>query len=169
MAGTKYGKYVMKAPLRKAANDEVIEPIVHLIGERDGGGANLTVSRSWITQPLTMIKEPHKHDYDQFLFFMGGNPLDVSDFGAEAEITLGEEGEKHIVNTTSIVYMPKGLVHGPLSVTKVNKPFQWMHVLFAPRYDMTVGDVSQHPPHPREKYSPEEIRKLKTAGSDLRF
>jgi len=68
MAETKYGRYVIKAPLRKAANDEVIEPIVHFIGERDGGGASLTVSRSWITQPLTMIKEPHQHDHDQVLF-----------------------------------------------------------------------------------------------------
>ena len=48
-----------------------------------------------------------------------------------------------------------------LAITKVNKPFQWMHVLFAPKYDMTVGDVSLHPSHPREKYSPEEIKKLK--------
>jgi hypothetical protein len=57
--------------------------------------------------------------------------------------------------------MPKGLVHSPIAITKVNKPFQWMHVLFAPKYDMTVGDVSNHPTHPREKYSLEEIKKLK--------
>jgi hypothetical protein len=43
----------------------------------------------------------------------------------------------------------------------VNKPFQWMHVLFTPKYRMAVGDISQHPAHPRAQYTPEEKRKLK--------
>jgi hypothetical protein len=134
MAGEKYGKYIMKAPLRKAANEEVVEPIVHLIGERDGGGANLTVSRSWITQPLTMIKEPHKHDHDQFLLFMGGNPLDVNDFGAEVEITLGDEEEKHTINAPTLVHIPKGLLHGPLEYKKVDRPIEFLDIFLAPAY-----------------------------------
>ena len=72
-----------------------------------------------------------------------------------------EEGEKHIIETTCVLYMPKGLVHGPIAITNVNKPFQWMHVLFAPKYDMTTGDVSLHPSHPRDKYKPEEVIELK--------
>jgi hypothetical protein len=134
MAETKYGKYIMKAPLRKATNDEVIEPIVHLIGERDGGGANITFSRSWITQPLTMIKEPHKHDFDQFLLFMGGNPLDVNDFGAEIEITLGAEEEKHKIDAPTLVHIPKGLLHGPLKYKRVDKPIEFLDIFLAPTY-----------------------------------
>jgi hypothetical protein len=74
---------------------------------------------------------------------------------------LGEEREKHIINSTSIVYIPKGLVHAPIAIKKVNKPIQWMHILFKSKYAMSVGDVSQHPKHPRERYSTEEIKKLK--------
>ena len=134
MVEKKYGRYVMKAPLRKAANDEVIEPIVHFIGERDGGGAGLTVSRSWITQPLTMIKEAHQHDHDQVLFFMGGNPLDVEDFGVEAEISLGEEGEKHEINTPTVVHIPSGMMHGPLKFKRVDKPIVFLDIFLAPTY-----------------------------------
>jgi hypothetical protein len=36
----------------------------------------------------------HKHDVDEYLFFIGGNPQNVADFGAEVELCLGEEQEK---------------------------------------------------------------------------
>jgi hypothetical protein len=81
-----------------------------------------------------MIKEPHKHDFDQFLCFLGGNPLDVGDFGAEAELWLGEEKGKHIINTTSIVHVPKGLIHGPLIFTRVDKPIVFLDIFPAPKY-----------------------------------
>ena len=113
------------------------------------------------TEPLAFPHPAHAHDADEIFFIFGSNPLNYYDFDAEIEISFGEEGEKHIVDSTSIVYMPKGLVHGPIAIKKVNKPFQWMHVLFMPKYDMTVGDVSQHPKHPREQYTPEEIKKFK--------
>lgn len=134
MAEAKYGKYVIRTPLRKARSEEVIEPQVYIEGEKDGGGANLTLARSWITQPFTMIPEAHKHDYDQFLFFMGGNPLDVNDFGAEVELSLGEEEEKQIINTPAVVHVPKGLLHGPLKFKRVDKPIEFLDVFLAPTY-----------------------------------
>jgi hypothetical protein len=161
MAESKYGKYIIKEPLEKG-----MAPMLHICGEEGCIGAvfgnfPVEVQLLCISQPIAFPHPAHAHDADEIFFIFGSNPLNYYDFDAEIEIHLGEEGEKHIVNTTSIIFMPKGLVHGPIAITKVNKPFQWMHVLFTPKYDMTVGDVSQHPSHPREKYSPEEIKKLK--------
>jgi len=140
MAETKYGKYVVKEPYRKAKSEEVIEPQVYIEGAKSGGGANLTLARSWITQPFTMIKEAHKHDYDQFLFFMGGNPQDVKDFGAEVELSLGEEGEKQIINSPSVVHIPKGLLHGPLKFKRVDRPIEFLDVFLAPTYIRKAKD-----------------------------
>jgi len=161
MAETKYGKYIIREPLEKG-----MAPMLHICGEEGCLGAQfgnfpVEVQLLCITEPLAFPHPAHAHDADEIFFIFGSNPLNYYDFDAEIEIHFGEEGEKHIVDSTSIVYMPKGLVHGPIAITKVNKPFQWMHVLFTPKYDMTVGDVSQHPSHPRQKYSPEEIKKLK--------
>jgi len=169
MNETKYGKYIVREPLEKGR-----VPSMHICAEEGCDGARflnfpVEVQLLTIIEPIAFPVPAHAHDGDEIFFIFGGNPQNYYDFDAEIEVHFGEEGEKHIVNTTSIVYIPKGLVHGPIAITKVNKPFQWMHVLFASKYDTTVGDVSQHPPHPREKYSPEEIKKLKTTGSALRF
>src|SRR4030067_262516 len=99
MAATKYGKYITREPYREPSNPAmVVQPGVHLQGAKHGG-ANITITRSWITQPFTMIKEAHTHDHDQFLIFAGGNPLNVKEFGAEVEFYLGKEGEKHVINS----------------------------------------------------------------------
>ncbi|HEY55551.1 MAG TPA: hypothetical protein G4N91_04700 [Dehalococcoidia bacterium] len=162
MAETKYGKYIIREPLEKG-----FAPMIHICGEEGCYGAKfgnfpVEVQLLCINEPIAFPHPAHAHDADEIFFIFGSNPLNYYDFDAEVEIHFGEEGEKHIVNSTSIVFVPKGLVHGPIAITKVNKPFQWMHVLFTPKYDMTRGDVSLHPSHPREKYSPEEIKKLKS-------
>jgi len=161
MAETKYGKYIIREPLEKG-----MAPMLHICAEDGCAGAAfpsfpVEVQLLCITEPLEFPHPPHVHDADEIFFIFGSDPKNYYDFDAEIEIYLGEEREKHIINTTSIVYIPKGLVHAPIAIKKVNKPIQWMHVLFAPKYDMSVGDVSQHPKHPRERYSPEEIKKMK--------
>jgi len=161
MAKTKYGKYIIREPLEKG-----MAPSLHICAEKGCAGAEfpnfpVEVQLLCITQPLAFPHQAHIHDADEIFFIFGSNPKNYYDFDAEIEIYLGEEREKHIINTTSIVYIPKGLLHAPIAIKKVNKPFQWMHVLFTPKYTMAEGDVSQHPKHPRERYSPEEIKKLK--------
>jgi len=134
MSGAKYGKYIVREPFRQSTNKEVIEPIINLEGARHGGGAALTVSRSWITQPFQMIKVPHKHNYDQFIIFAGGNPLDVREFGAELEFSLGEECEKHIINSPCMIHIPAGLSHGPLRYIRIDKPIELLDIFLAPEY-----------------------------------
>ena len=161
MAGKKYGKYIIREPLEKG-----MAPMLHICAEEGCYGAKfpnfpVEVQLLCISEPLTFPHPPHVHDVDEIFFIFGSDPKNYYDFDAEIEISLGEEGEKHIINSTSIVYIPKGLLHAPIVIKRVNKPIQWMHVLFMPKYDMSKGDVSQHPKHPREHYSPEEIKKLK--------
>ena len=161
MAETKYGKYIIREPLEKG-----MAPMLHICGEEGCTGAAfpnfpVEVQLLCISEPITFPHPPHAHDADEIFFIFGSDSHNYYDFDAEIEISLGEEGEKHIINSTSIVYIPKGLVHAPIAIKRVNKPIQWMHVLFTPKYDMSEGDVSQHPKHPRERYSPEEIKKLK--------
>lgn len=134
MAETVYGKYIQREPYKRGRNEEVIEPMIHLDGEKYGGGANLTVSQSWITQPFRMIKEPHSHDHDQFLILSGTNPMDVRDFGAEVEICLGEQGEKHYIDGPAVIYIPTGLMHGPLHFIRIEKPVLFLDIYLASTY-----------------------------------
>ena len=135
MTQDKYGKYISLEPYRKPSNEAmVVQPLVHLRGNIHGGGSDITISRSWITQPFTMIQKSHVHDRAQFLMFAGGNPLSVKEFGAEIELFLGEEGEKHVITTPAVVYIPAGLWHGPLVYTRVDKPIEFLDIYLAPEY-----------------------------------
>jgi len=161
MAETKYGKYIIRDPLEKG-----VAPMLHICAEDGCAGAvfpnfPVEVQLLCVTEPGELPQKAHAHDCDELFFIFGSDPQNFYDFDAEIEISFGEEGEKHIINSTSIVYIPKGLVHAPIVFKKVDKPFQWMHILFKSKYTMSVGDSSIHPTHPRERYSPEEIKKLK--------
>jgi hypothetical protein len=116
-----------------------------------------------LKEPGVMIHKPHAHDVDELFFIFGGNPQNYFEFGAVIEIMMGEEQERHIVDKTTIIYVPKGVVHCPITTLKVDKPVQWMHVLFQGKYLMAPGeDMSGHPKHSdRHPYDPEDIVKLR--------
>lgn len=161
MAKSKYGKYIIKEPLEVGGN----APTLHICAEKgcvgEGIKVPVEVQLLVITDPVKFPHPAHSHDGDEIFFIFGANPKNYYDFDAEIEVCFGKEGEKHIIDSTCILYMPKGLIHGPINIKKVNKPFQWMHVLFAPKYDMSTGDVSLHPGHPRKHYTAAQIKKLK--------
>ena len=131
MAETKYGKYIIREPLEKSVFEQIVAPQLQISGERDCEGANFSMGWSYITQPFLMVDEAHTHDFDQILCFIGEDPKDVMAFDAEIELSLGEEVEKQIIDTTSVVYIPKGLRHCPLNITKVNKPFMFIDMVLS--------------------------------------
>ena len=68
------------------------------------------------------IKGSLVHPYDECLVFAGIDTNDFFSLGAEISILLGEEQEEHIINEPSLVVIPKGMPHGPVTVRKVDKP-----------------------------------------------
>ena len=130
MAETKYGKYLAKEPLGKGG----LFPIWVANGATHFEGAEFSMRLHYVTQEHVLIKEPHKHDFEQFLFFLGANLADATDFGAEIELSLGEEGEKHIITAATFVHLPIGLVHGPLNFKKVYRPVVLLDTLLSAQY-----------------------------------
>jgi hypothetical protein len=63
---------------------------------------------------------PHKHDFDEVLALFGSDIKDPHNLGGELEIWLG--GEKHIVTKSCIVFIPKGIEHGPIKFNKIDRP-----------------------------------------------
>jgi hypothetical protein len=53
-------------------------------------------------------------------------------------LVMGEEEETHLINTTTWVYVPGGLLHCPLNFRKVDKPIMFGHIMFAPMYHSTT-------------------------------
>jgi hypothetical protein len=67
--------------------------------------------------------KPHAHPKPEILFFMSTDTSDLSNLGGEAELCLGKEMERHIINEPCAVVLPKGFLHLPLTITKIDRPF----------------------------------------------
>jgi hypothetical protein len=62
----------------------------------------------------------HTHDYDEIIGFAGTNVKNPSDLGGQVEIWLGDE--KHTITKSCLIFVPKGLKHCPLNITRVTTP-----------------------------------------------
>lgn len=73
---------------------------------------------------VTNEKAPHKHNCDEFFVFVGSNPQDKTDLGCEVEFWIGEgkSTEQIKLNTSSIIFVPKDVLHLPVFFRKVTRP-----------------------------------------------
>jgi hypothetical protein len=126
MSESKYDKYfitnhVRSGPKRKGGTFGALRAAFPNVKFTGGFG--------FYSEPFVMIDKTHVHKYDDYLFFFGSNPDDISDFDAEWELCMGEEEEVHKINKTTLVYIPPGVIHCPLRLVKVNKPVFLMHIM----------------------------------------
>ncbi len=126
----KYGKYVLTA--------ELYQKIAHYTGTslvaRDGRlQGNVSMCYHCLAKPISFDK-PHSHDFEETLCFIGGNPLDITDFSAVIEYTIN--GEKHVLTKPGCVTMPKGLAHCPISIKNVSpeKPIVFLEISLSGSY-----------------------------------
>ena len=73
-------------------------------------------------------------DFHELLCFIGGNPENINDLGAEISICLGNELEEHIITSATVVSIPPGLTHIPLKVKKISKPFVFLEISTTKEY-----------------------------------
>lgn len=122
MAKTKYGNRVLTKKLIREIAHYTGKSIVAHDGELD---ADCSLGYHCISKPMS-FDHPHSHDFAEMLCFIGGNPRDITDFGAEIDFTLG--GEKHTINTPAVVSIPGGVVHCPIVFKKVEKPIVFLEI-----------------------------------------
>ncbi|OGO20783.1 MAG: hypothetical protein A2Z15_01965 [Chloroflexi bacterium RBG_16_50_11] len=121
-AKTQYGKCVHTKELIRKIPYYGGKSIVAHDGELD---ADCSIGYHCIAKPMS-FDHVHSHKFPEMLCFIGGNPLDITDFGAEIEFTLG--GEKHRITTPAVVSIPGGVEHCPIVFKKVTKPLVFLEV-----------------------------------------
>jgi hypothetical protein len=124
MAESKYGNLIHSTAL--------IRDIPHYTGysmlSHEGElNEDCSIGYHCVSEPIC-FERPHAHDFVELLFFLGGDPTDIRDLGAEVEITLGEEQEKHLLTTAGVVSIPSGLTHCPIDIRNVTKPIVFLEV-----------------------------------------
>ena len=145
--GTKYGKYFLKDNHEPPkANDfvglnsippfpEIASPQTYFRGASALPGATATIGWQVFKAPVCW-ETPHTHKYDEFLIFLGAELPDLcKSFDAEVDFWMGEELEKHTITSTTVIYIPKGLMHSPLNFRVIRKPILFHALYLGPNLD----------------------------------
>jgi hypothetical protein len=104
----------------------------------------------WMGESATKIMGhgPHTHPVPEVLVAIGADPKNPTDLGATFEMYMGEEKEKHIIDKSTLIYVPAHTVHCPFTITKCTRPFIFIQAHYAPKLVET----------PRMDLVPEEMR-----------
>jgi mannose-6-phosphate isomerase-like protein (cupin superfamily) len=106
-------KFVDQPPTK-----DIMEQVMFLDNEAVKGA--FYVETAWFWKATPPGPQTHVHDFDEVLAFFGTNPEDSHDLGGEVELWI--DGEKHLITKSFIAFIPKGVKHCPLRVTKVDRP-----------------------------------------------
>jgi hypothetical protein len=141
MSSSKFAKYIRSGLVTTPTpHPEVTSP---RLGLKSGSGfGNTNFSMSWwaITEPFIMVTDCHKHDFDQFIIFAGGDIRNMKDLGGLVEFGLSENGkqiETQVITEATMIFIPAGLYHGPLNFKRINdpaKPILFHDLFFSPEY-----------------------------------
>jgi len=138
MAKKEYGNLIKSLPVQKGPAGLYPEPRVWMEG-KDLEGFNAHFSYGFVKEPGVChpVEGALIHPYDECLVFAGFADYDILRLGAEVSIELGEEREEHVFDKPSVVLIPKGTPHGPVTVRRVDKPIVHYTIGLAPAYKAT--------------------------------
>ncbi len=133
MPETKYDKYIVDT-LQPPPREAPWSPPISVAGKGKGGrvlylDGNVApgafyIECAWVLPRPADARKPgtesHSHDYDEVIAFIGTDLEDPHSLGAEVELWLGDE--KHIITRSSLVFIPAGLKHCPLTFLRVDRP-----------------------------------------------
>jgi hypothetical protein len=137
-------KYIRTDTTRPSFHAEVTAPIPVLYCDENYGNKGFWMYWKCIQKPYIDELETHKHDFDQYLVFLGGDPANMLDLGGEIEFTMSLDGiykEKHIFTRYTTVYIPAGLYHCPLVYKTVTKPIIFYDFVNTLKYNRKFTDA----------------------------
>ncbi len=111
--------------------------LVMLTG-KDLGGLNVSFFWGFSSQPGLWRRGvgAHVHPNDEALIYLGVAAENIDELGAEIEIDLGSEHERHLFNKSSVVICPAGMPHLPLVTRWVDKPFAFFAINLSGEHDV---------------------------------
>jgi hypothetical protein len=78
------------------------------------------------------VFEEHVHDFNELIGFYGSDPDDPYNLGTRMEMAIN--GEMHELTRTTMLFIPAGLPHGPISIKEVDRPIFHFSISMNPEY-----------------------------------
>lgn len=97
----------------------------------------------WKGSSEDILEEPHAHDFDEVIGFIGSNREDPQDLGGK--ITIWLDGEKHVLSKTCLIFVPAGARHCPIIFNRIDKPVFFVTMSPSKKYTRTPAGDSESP------------------------
>ena len=131
----------------KSIHDTITEPMVTGLGNVEIPESVLAMGFAHITKPETMGAPTHKHPFDQWIYLIG-DTHNFAEFDADVEMRLGDKIVK--INFPCYIFIPKNVMHCPLVVKRVGKPFIFVDARISE--EASVRPTTPLKKHPVIKY-----------------
>lgn len=143
MSKKKYSKYVKTLEFKEKRSD------FYRQGTKIGSdflGFDLQVELGTYIAPGRIGRnpgKPHVHNFDQVMLWLGVDTDDIGDLDSEVELCLGEDLERHIITTSTAVFVPKGTPHYPATINRIDKKFLYIEISYTKRYGEKVFNTDK--------------------------
>jgi hypothetical protein len=136
----KYDQLFLTEFKEPSPGKNVANPQAYFRGGRQIPGANMNMGWQVFTGPIHLEKEPHTHDFDEYLIFLAAELPDLfTNFDADIDFWIGKEMEYHHITKSTIIFIPKGILHCPLNFKQVTKPVLFSAILLNSRFTKTMA------------------------------
>jgi len=155
MSKKEYGHLVKNMMIQKGPSGLYPEPRVFMEG-RDLEGFNANFSFGFVKKPTVFhpVEGTLIHPYDELLVFEGTDNSNIlKTLGADISIKLGEEQEEHTFNQPSVVLIPKGTPHGPVTIKGVTRPLVHYHIGLSADYKAATYSAKTRKSKNGDKYA----------------
>jgi hypothetical protein len=122
-------KNVVELKPWKSIHDTIKEPMVTGLGTIDIPQSALAMGFARITKPDSLGNPTHRHPFDQWIYLIG-DTKNFADFDADIELRLGNKIVK--INYPCYIFIPKNVMHCPLDIKRVGKPFIFIDARITP-------------------------------------
>ena len=138
---SRYGKCIVPLPIRKMGETVMFSTGADLL---NGFPCNIIYAFGTQVGPLGLSREPHVHDHDEVIYFIGSDPANP-ELGAEVNFKIGPKGEEedHIFSVPAAVVIPEGVWHCPMETLKCEQPFLCMAVSLTAHYEFKYTDAKE--------------------------
>jgi hypothetical protein len=86
-------------------------------------GTPIFVESCWIfprKDKVVLEPAPHSHDFDEIIAFYGSDTENPKDLCGEIDFWM--EDEKYTLTRSCNIFIPRGVVHCPMTINRVEKP-----------------------------------------------
>jgi quercetin dioxygenase-like cupin family protein len=101
-----------------------------------------TVDCTWLWSGAAKgpVGDPHTHNFSHVIGIIGGHPDDPHDLGGE--VTFWLDGNKEVLTRSGLIFVPEGVVHGPILFNKITRPVFFVTIAMTGKYTRTPSTQS---------------------------